>query len=336
MEDFLIGDMVRCINPAGKLIFNKIYTVLGVGNSVLKIDANGNVGPYMKFRFTKQLEFDTPVPPAPKKGLDEMIAKAREALADHCNSGDVCQMASFVKVIGESIGLQENAPCHYNIQNNKPVDALIYGLKADLKNTIKEHRPLHKQYCEYIINRSPWADCFLDKDYDKGLEEGLLMDCNKDISMIAGACIALRMGMEYPVLPPFDYLVKNKVGEHAACLIAMNVVLNKDNSIIWTGSSSSHKVFEDNMHIDEVLNFFIKGYAESPEKPYNQNSTGYSVFKRISKPSHAYKDKGLSTFLRSGIKFTKIGSGWDAKESAKAEDLLALAKTIETKFKEIK
>jgi hypothetical protein len=81
-----------------------------------------------------------------------------------------------------------------------------YCLKADplvaiYTAIVNDETPKDQQlpFVDYLINRSPWVDCFLDKDAKDVVDSGCwTLDPSQPSNYIAGACMATRWITEWP------------------------------------------------------------------------------------------------------------------------------------------
>ena len=74
-----------------------------------------------------------------------------------------------------------------------PIVALYSGIVND--NTPK---PEFALFADYLINRSPWADCFLNPTGEDVADNCWVLDASQPSNYIAGACMASRWPTEWP------------------------------------------------------------------------------------------------------------------------------------------
>ena len=103
--------------------------------------------------------------------------------------------------------------CHgwlsdYNIAGHIPCKTVVnkVGIKYVLSAVMKPHvsDKLLRRFIDWLINRSPWQHLHLDKDVDRVLKYGYVVDANHPSSLITSGFIASRFVTE-------SYMAKDEV-----------------------------------------------------------------------------------------------------------------------------
>jgi len=162
--------------------------------------------------------------------LDQLMDTRRVAMArtekGHRFNGSctVCYM-----YYGKEDAARENkhyGPCHYFMKNivERPSSMLNYIPWSRWGEGPKRYAE-GWAFIDYLVQRSPYARVFLEKDTDFGLMHGFEVDVDAPSSLLVGGLIAARMPDEFPNMTEnFSYLVKkHKMSEHLAFLLCMAV-----------------------------------------------------------------------------------------------------------------
>ena len=145
-------------------------------------------------------------------------------------------------------------------------------------------------YANWILKRSPWADCFLTKTGSYALNKGIICHGETPSNILIGGLIALRFIDEYPYIPDIWYrLVKVGIDEHLAFLIANSShFMNNKQAISISQGPGGH-------------NNFPQMFTPSSWWSFMNN-----------KPSYISATKG--GFKYSGVENAWYGGRGDAKE----------------------
>lgn len=288
-------------------------------------------------------------PPAPSKPKAPVVPKdLREHLFQAQTSrgmgGGLCSFA-FEGKDGER-DLHTAAPCHaalarplgdscYSKKAGTEVVAMAYCLRHDIQKVVGKERDAHKVYCDYILNRSPWAVAFITKDIEEAVTKDILMNVEVNKYVMAGACVALRVGQEFPGrVALFKKLLDSGINEHICWIFSCAFKedgLGGYSFAVWHGG---HDVMDGNRDAKEVFRFFKEGYfnAKGTEKdPFRTSHYTYEIANACAKYTEG---KGISTWLRNNTKATVSGEGWNRKEKINDESLKAVADIITNIFKE--
>jgi hypothetical protein len=198
---------------------------------------------------------------------------------------------------------------------------------------------MYKKYADYIIKRSPWAQCFATQDTAIAFRYGIYMDVSKPVNWIAGAVVALREGVEFPdKLRMFNHLVKNKVSERAAFLISYLVRMNSGGDVYIGSFDGNHTAMYGAMCMGSLVKFFNEGYTKTDkDKPYSEYGKHYEIFSTICPIAGQFgridaKDS-IDTFLNKNLVRKEEGEGWRKKHIIEMKDVIALGNLLEDTLK---
>ena len=167
-----------------------------------------------------------------------------------------------------SIRHQINDVCHARARRQ------IYGKKDGEVTAMALHissyevakKQSYKDYVKFILNDSPWAPCFNTKSVAIAMRYGILMDVDKPINEVVGACIALREGSEFKgKLALFSYVLKlGFSGKTAYIISSMMGGKDANGNYKFTGCpGGGHKAWNDDISMQKMFAFFKAGYGKS-------------------------------------------------------------------------
>ena len=233
------------------------------------------------------------------------------------NIGDVCH--ARLQQNGQVLAVHD-FPWH----NSKPDN---YGYRKEVKDM-----DAYRKHVDFMLNRSPWAHCYIEKDVDKFMENGTELDVNVSINQIAGACITMRHGTEHPEKSEaFKWFLENGIEEKAAWLAGNFVVIGEDGTVKKSDADGGHCGISSGIDADDLLKFMKQGYHRDQEKrPMKEFSNRYSVFASIGKSHYDDAERTpFSYFVKKHIQGKEIGTGWNKRYECTKEGALNLAKAIE-------
>ena len=234
------------------------------------------------------------------------------------NIGDVCH--ARLQQDGKVLAVHD-FPWH----DGEPDD---YGYRQEVKDM-----DAYRKHVDFMLNRSPWAHCYIEKDVDRFMENGTEMDVNVSINQIAGACITMRHGTEHPEKSEaFKWFLEQGIEEKAAWLAGNFVVIGKDGTVKKSDADGGHCGISSGIEADDLLKFMKDGYWRDQEKrPMKEFANRYSVFASIGK--HNYDDDAVETtfaeFIKKHINGVEKGTGWLKTYTYTKEGAINLAKAIE-------
>jgi len=232
--------------------------------------------------------------------------------------------------LGGEHSIRTEAPCHGGITS---VDApevigLLYYVEGDLRrirkwaeNSVKKPditEEDYNRYKDYIINRSPWADCFLKTE--ENTDKYIWMNIDKEPVHLRAACIALRSGRESFNATRFVEALNKGLSEDIAYLLS--IAYKKDGE--YSTFPTSHQVFGNgDASVQALWELFNKRSYPVTEKTYAQHPTRmpYTVGQYHNRltisDNNPFKGNKLSIheecLKRAGDALKKEGSGWNER-----------------------
>ena len=225
---------------------------------------------------------------APKQ--PKIFKSLRHKLHNNILKGSKSGICSFLMASKDKVMEYKNMPCHaalgYVDLLGEEVTSLIYGLSFDVKKVSAENITAYQMYVEYILNESPWKDCFITKKYSTGIKMEILMNVNHSENKIAAACMALRSGHEHQqnLLQMFKELCDKGYSKHTAMLFGFGFRRNTVDRIVECGFGGGHMPLNRNMSIEDLVKFFTTGYHLDDQKKLFKDFRGeYRVHSKIAK-----------------------------------------------------
>jgi hypothetical protein len=225
-----------------------------------------------------------------------------------------------------------SAPCHASLGYRGVMDQLVlhYAQHMDEMGKRKSAEE-YRAYSEYIFNRSPWASAFVTKSSDDAYKNGVTMDCSVPRDILVTACIALRVGTEFSIVPKeFVRAIKAGASENVAFLIGVHVNKDKVNSL-----GGGHHVVTSSMSFSEFVKVFETGYIKENieyRKPFNSWGTGYNVLTSLC--SNGKKGETLSDILRDPKILESNGEGFN--KTTTINDYPSYVKHVQSAWDEVK
>lgn len=134
--------------------------------------------------------------------------------------------------------------CAPQMNNESHIIGLVTSPNKDKWNTTPQ---VGFELLEYLAHRSPYRQCFIDKDISVGLKHGFQMDVGQPSNILQGALIATRMPQDYGKQVQFWYTLVNDFGmsEDLAFYLCSVPVLHYNRETVdemWKlhGECSSH------------------------------------------------------------------------------------------------
>jgi hypothetical protein len=236
-------------------------------------------------------------------------------------------------VMDSSGGISHNMNdvCHYRIQQPYGVKGIILDVNRAIKDLDGDKKlfRIWKRYANYVMRVSPWNSAFKTKTLASGFKSGVLLDVSKSISVIGGACIALRNGTEMKYrLTMFDFCMRKKMSPNVAFLmsIAFNRIKNTNTFELGT-FGTGHDVFSDVHSVDTIMDFMANGYDDiSNVLPATKYSKKYKIFDAIGKVD---RDNCIYNWFLNNTKTKNSGNGWNVKKICTKEEVLRIASLVQ-------
>lgn len=230
--------------------------------------------------------------------------------------------------------------CHYRIQGHNGLNGLVLDIDRANKDLGMDKTMYRqwKRYANYIIRKSPWADAFKTKTLVTGLKSGLQMNVNKSISILGGACIALRNGTEYKTrVPCFSYLLNKGVSPEVAYLLSLAYSRNKSGNFSLMNFGGGHEVISSEHLFDTVISFMANGYApDIDELPAKKNAKRYHIFKRVGKENYITKQSTFDKWIKDNTKTVREKEGWNFVSYATLDEVLRIAALLQNHINKAK
>ena len=298
----------RYINPLEAAVKRRKPVAKGVGAAIIKKPAVAPIKPLPK-----------PVKAPPKaKDIRSELAKLARVGYD----GDRCNYS--IEFDNGVIRHQAPDACHARLCWNNWVDKdikakaivnIALNITAHHKKFDGKKKEIHTRFVHYMLNDSPWADCFITKDVKEALEVGILMNVEKNVSHIVGAAVALRVATEWEaVLKPFGDVLDKGYSGNVAYLCCGHLMAGKVTE--WP----PHSALTSTLGLEGIIKFFKNGYSQKDWKGIanDKRQTSYQIFDAIC-PGSGYGGLNpnggddLFDFTKKQAVSTKQGEGFDAK-----------------------
>lgn len=183
-----------------------------------------------------------------------------------------------------SIRHQINDVCHARArrQDYGKKEGEVTAMALHISSYEVAKKQSYKDYVKFILNDSPWAPCFNTKSVAIAIRYGILMDVDKPINEVVGACIALREGSEFSLkLSMFAKVLKWGFSGKTAYIISCMVDdKNANGNYKFTGNPAGHKSWNDNISMQKMFAFFKAGYGKSASQSM-RTGTGYRIDSHI-------------------------------------------------------
>ena len=184
-----------------------------------------------------------------------------------------------------SIRHQINDVCHARArrQNYGKKEGEVTAMALHISSYEVAKTQWYKDYVKFILNDSPWAPCFNTKSVAIAMRYGILMDVDKPINEVVGACIALREGSEFEgKLALFSYVLKlGFSGKTAYIISSMMDGKNANGNYKFTGCPGGHKAWNDNISMQKMFAFFKAGFGKNDALSMRKG-TQYSIDSHVS------------------------------------------------------
>lgn len=215
--------------------------------------------------------------------------------------------------------------CHARInrqwRDDENKDTEITHLALNLSEHYKQcpddfEKEAYKTYIDWLVNRSFVKNAFIPRKIDDILKNGVLMNVEHNINVLATAAILTRHVSEFPTKRRlFGEVVDLGFSEELGLFVS-TFFDRKGDAVYINRWGGGHHALSNNMDVEELRNTFAKGFPEKDEaRPYSKfHMENYAVFKTISpsyaKP-HAVK---ISTFCEKNMKgLATVEGEWGSK-----------------------
>lgn len=219
--------------------------------------------------------------------------------------------------------------CHYRIQGHHGINGLVLDIDR-VFNDLGRDKTAYlqwKRYANYIIRKSPWSIAFKTKTLATGLKSGLQMNVNKSISILGGACIALRNGTEYKTrVPCFSYLLSKGISPEVSYLLSLAYSYDKSGEFSLVNFGGAHDAISSEHLFDTVISFIANGYSkELGELSAKQNAKRYHIFKRVGKEAGGVNKNTFDQWIKDNTIVVRKKIGWNSVSVATLAEVMRIA-----------
>lgn len=284
----------------------------------------------------------------PKVQAEKLEKLIGECVAKFAANANGCANFYLIseKKNGELIKLGGTGmPCHYELRGGygdggKGVPVAV----IDSIHRRREHLPKYKQqgfvdYVTYLLNRSPWADCYLAKDFEDAEKNGIRMNLDKTANQLVGACIAMRQSSEFDsVLPVHEFLKAKRFSGDVCFLVGQHYTMSQNGNITPICLNSGHTIMNNTMPADAVFKFFAtkEFVGEDGKKPYRENKAYSNIFGSITgREEYARVKAGdvtIEAWMRKNCVAEQVGEGLGKKQVVTEASLLKLARAVKAEL----
>jgi len=227
-----------------------------------------NVFPTSLVELYEEVFGESPIPKAPVVDEEAIIAKERAAFCVDNYSYDSAASYLIVDRDGDH-SKYYNRVCHGPVnspQGSEPI-AVIYNLQHDWKRSNSKNRQHLHAFWDYILNRSPWAYGFLDKDAKANMAIGLRVNIDINPMEVRSVCMALRSGWESNYAQRWVEYVAEGFDEDFSFLLCM-ATTNLNN---YSGFHGGHLPFGGSVYAERIAKFFALGHEAFPNQIKNNH-----------------------------------------------------------------
>lgn len=257
----------------------------------------------------KLANIEAPQTPRRSPTLSQRIVEAKRKLKAHRDCGDNGIAIHLKK--GAPIAVSRG-PCHGFIRNEgRPSSQAIVSL---LKRS--GGNPGHNQcngevvvrYCDWLFNRSPWAECFKYKGAANAWKEkSCVLRVDVPANLLQGALISTRNTWEFPEHINLWHKLVTKYGvdEHIAFLAVYFVSISGE-SVVPSGCHRDHIAVSTRKMTEQGARAFLFNAPLYKRGAYNKNGNYEGVLK-------AFEGQGTEIFDKFREDFNKYGKEGVAK-----------------------
>ena len=234
--------------PLNKLLYGQLYNMAQAakipGRSKMKKEA-------LIASLRPPVVNPVPHPPPPKP----VLSLYKELLEEAYNP---MSTASYALRSEMRRHIHANDVCHARFILNAPVKEIVLNITKHLK--VSKDPEAYKAFCSWMFNDSPMAKCFITKQFDDAIANGVQMDVSQPHGWNAMSAIALRMGSEFPKrLDTWDRLVGNGISSTTAWIMACFFKGEKDVFAFYE-NTANHCVHVHTFPLEGYMKFLREGF----------------------------------------------------------------------------
>jgi len=236
-------EFYSCIRECEEIIHNYHYASL-VENQNKNLEYNSEIA---KSELKKKLE-------------GESLSRTAE-----CSYGNISTNGN--------IALFANDVCHYRLYNNteERLASIYNSFSPYFRSGSVVYLESVAMLFEWVVERSPWADCFLTKDVGEIMSEGYFLDVTKDAELVYSATIVMREATEFPKRAEmFRHFVKMGIDEYISWILAHKIRMNDDGGYSLYCWDNGHSLFGDTFSIERVVDFLRNWMKDKSNPAYSK------------------------------------------------------------------
>lgn len=159
-------------------------------------------------------------------------------------------------------------------------------------------------YLDWLVNRSPWAVVFPEKDIDIIRDNGLIASTDHPSNLVVGGLIASRAYVEKrDSITAFKSLCEAGVAGNMAYVLSLCAYsLDYPKRLHWRKQRDGHSALAQSYMDKHALSNFINGIVECPRPLMHSNSSYYDENTNIFKIWGQGQDSWLQEYL--GMNYT--------------------------------
>lgn len=230
--------------------------------------------------------------------------------ASNKNKNKIGGTSSYNHLLGNEVVNNFNDACFFRLRIQYPYYSGGIRYSIVYLPRVKEE---HKEYCDFLVNESPYKDVFLNKDtYWK--TKRLLLNSDMNHTLVLSAITAIRLAWEFPMShESFVELGKHPLTKMERFVLAQRTGF-KDGKFI-SASNGGHMIYpsdQSKKDLISLMNEEFPGWKNVDKAPMNKKATGWTI--------HAMHSTGREDYFRTLGK--KRGNGWDSYHEYPLENLL--------------
>lgn len=190
-----------------------------------------------------------------------------------------------------------SAICHVGLNYVKNTKHFVDDIGFNLANPNIANKEVYKEFVHYMLNESSWKDCFLTKNVEKALKEGVYYDVDEDYNRVVVSAIALRQGGEHSErLLAFKRFKELGYSSNVSwCLAQMLLYVN--NKWLLQMFSGGHDVFQGAMKIDSFFKFFKEGFYNAKTVPFKERNAHYKIFLTVCPDYNSTEKDNITNYV---------------------------------------
>lgn len=343
------GCTVACIDAKDSdvLVLRRRYVVEKIyANGAIKLLHSGTRYHPRRFKVVEAPAFPAgPVAPAPKQRKPPKPPKPstdlREDLYNKAKDGHG-QCSYAIEYENGHRSFHANDVCHarlntaYYGSGQGEVANVAYCLRQEITAFVPRDatKAAHKAYCDYVINRSPWAHAFLTKDIEEAYTKDILMNVEVNKNIMAGACLMLRTGTERKGRANlFKLLIDHGHLPNTAWLVSCAFKKVEGNHYSFFDWSGGHDVIDKYRSFEDTIQFLKTGFHRPSgliREPYRTSSGNYVIADTVAR---SQQGASISTWLEKNTVKKVVGEGFNKNTHITEESIYEVADKIDALLK---